>query len=118
MVLGYLQNESKRFEVSVTNRIQVIKEHSDVGQWQYVASKDNPADHASRGLLEKIGIKLISGFNGPSFFWKDTNERPASGKIPEVDSNNDAEIKRVAVVNIVGQKQDICQLWSHKFQVG
>ena len=34
-----LQNESKRFKVFVANRVQIITEHSDVGQWQYVASK-------------------------------------------------------------------------------
>ena len=51
VVLGYLQNESKRFKVFVASRIQIIKEHSDVGQWQYVASKDNSADHASRRII-------------------------------------------------------------------
>ena len=104
VVLGYLQNESKRFKVFVANRIQIIKEHSDVGQWQYVASKDNPADHASRGIIGKKRHKIDQWFNGPSFLWKETNEWPPSAKIPEVDSNNDPEIKRVAVVNMVGQK--------------
>ena len=51
MVLGYLQNESKRFKVLMAKRIQIIKEHSDLGQWQYVVSKDNPADHASRVII-------------------------------------------------------------------
>ena len=110
VVLGYLQNESKRFKVFVANRIQIIKEHSDVGQWQYVASKDNPADYASRGIIGKKRHKIDQWFNGPSFLWKDTNEWPPSAKIPEVDSNNDPEIKRVAVVNMVGQKQDILSI--------
>ena len=110
VVLGYLQNESKRFKVFVANRIQIIKEHSDVGQWQYVASKDNPADHASRGIIGKKRHKIDQWFNGPSFLWKDTNEWPPSAKMPEVDFNNDPEIKRVAVVNIVGQKQDILSI--------
>ena len=33
VVLGYLQNESKRFKIFVANSIQIIKEHSVVGQW-------------------------------------------------------------------------------------
>ena len=94
----------------MANRIQIIKEHSDVGQWQYVASKDNPADHASRGIIGNKRHKIDQWFNGPSFLWKDTNEWPPSAKIPEVDSNNDPEIKRVAVVNMVGQKQDILSI--------
>ena len=110
MVLGYLQNEPKRFKVFVANRIQIIKEHSDVDQWQYVASKDNPAHHASRGIIGNKRHKIDQWFNGPSFLWKDTNEWPPSEKIPEVDSNNDPEIKRVAVVNMVDQKQDILSI--------
>ena len=90
--------------------IQIIKEHSDVGQWQYVASKDNPADHASRGIIGKKRHKIDQWFNGPSFLWKDTNEWPPSAKIPELDSNNDTEIKWVAVVNMVGQEQDILSI--------
>ena len=53
LVPGYLQNESKRFKVFVENRIQIIKEHPDVGQWQHLASKDNPADCASREIIGK-----------------------------------------------------------------
>ena len=58
MVLGYLWNESKRFKVFVASRIQIIKEHSDVGQWQNVASKDNPADHASSGIIRNKRQKI------------------------------------------------------------
>ena len=54
--------------------------------------------------------KIDQWFNGPSFLWENTNEWPLSAKIPEVDSNNDPEIKRVAVVNMVGQKQDILSI--------
>ena len=77
-----------------------------MGQWQYVASKDNPADHTSRGTVGNKRHKIYQWFNGPILFWKDTHEWPPSAKIPEVDSNNDPEIKRVGVVCMVGQKQD------------
>ena len=110
VVLGHVHNESKRFKVFVANRIQIIKEHSDVGQWQYVASKYNPAYHASRGIIGEKREEIDQWFNGPSFLWKGTNEWLPSAKIPEVDSNNDPEIKMVAAVNMVGQKQDILSI--------
>ena len=78
-----------------------------MGQWQYVASKDNPVDHASRGIIGNKRHKIDQWFNGPSFLWRDTNEWSPSAKIPELDSNKDLEIKRVAVVNVVDQKQNI-----------
>ena len=43
------------------------------------------------------------------FFGK-TNEWPPSVKISEVETNNDPEIKRVGVVNMVGQKEDILSI--------
>ena len=109
VVLGCLQNESKRFKLFVANRIQIVKEHSDVGQWQYVASKGNPANHVSRKIIGNKRHKIDQCFNGPSFLWNDTNEWSSSAKIPEVDSNNHPEIKRVAVANIVGQNKIFCQ---------
>lgn len=50
VVLGYINNEAKRFQVFVANRIQRIRSSTKPEQWAYVASEDNPADHASRGL--------------------------------------------------------------------
>ena len=55
---------------------------------------------------------MVSWFK---FLWKDTNEWPPSAKIPEVDYNNDPEIKRVAVVKKVCQKQDILSTLESRF---
>lgn len=70
VVLGYVNNEARRFHVFVANRIQRIKESTDSSQWRYVASEENPMDHASRGLKAK---ELIASnwFTGPSFLWCD-----------------------------------------------
>ena len=106
MVLGYLQNESKRFKIW----IKIIKEHSDVGQWYCVVSEDNLANHGSREIIGSKRHKIYQLFNGLSFLWKLTNEWPPSAKIPEVDSSNDSETIRVAVVNMVGQKQEILSI--------
>ena len=98
----------------MVNRIKVIKKHSNVGQWQYVASQGNPADHASREIIGNKRHKIDQWFNGPSFLWKYTNEWHPSAKIPEIDSNNDPEIKMVAVVKMVGQKLDFQVGWRWK----
>ena len=47
VVLAFIRNEAKIF---VANRIELIKEHSDDCQWFYINSKQNPANHASRGI--------------------------------------------------------------------
>ena len=50
VVLGYISNDSKRFQVFVANRVQQIRNVTSLEQWNYVESEDNPADDASRGL--------------------------------------------------------------------
>lgn len=49
VVLGYLNNEARRFHVFVANRVQRICETTDPTQWYYIST----ADHASRGLKVK-----------------------------------------------------------------
>ena len=44
VVQGYFYNDAKRFKIFVVNRVQLIRENSDVNQWMYVDSRSNPAD--------------------------------------------------------------------------
>ena len=49
-VLRYIRNESTCFKTFVANRINVIREGSDMTQWNVVNSNNNPAYIAFRGL--------------------------------------------------------------------
>lgn len=53
----------------VANRVQTIREDSDPSQWQYVDTKSNLADHASRGLTASR-IEDSNWFTDPEFLWK------------------------------------------------
>ena len=55
-------------KIFVGNRIELIKEHSDECLWFYVSSKQNPADHASRGIGICNQNKVKSGFLVQSYF--------------------------------------------------
>ncbi len=43
-VLKYIKNENKRFKTFVANRVTTIREVSDVDQWRYIPTAQNPAD--------------------------------------------------------------------------
>ena len=47
VVLGYISNESKTFKLFVADRVELIKDYLDKGQWHYISSKQNPVDYAS-----------------------------------------------------------------------
>lgn len=96
VVLGYINNDARRFHVFVANRIQRIKSTTDPKQWRFVCSKDNPADHASRGLMVDQ-LVASNWFTGPDFLWE--RELPTGDvKVGEV-SDNDPELRTVHVLN-------------------
>ena len=47
VVLGYINNDSRRFKIFVANRVQFIRDNTDIEQWHYISTHDNPADDAS-----------------------------------------------------------------------
>ncbi|KAG1925738.1 hypothetical protein F2P79_025333 [Pimephales promelas] len=95
VVLGYINNEARRFHVFVANRVQQIRTSTETSQWRYVASEQNPADHASRGLT----VKELMGsnwFTGPSFLWQ--RELPKEDiNVGEIN-DGDPELKRAQVL--------------------
>ncbi len=95
VVLGYINNDARRFHVFVANRIQQIRTSTEPSQWRYVASDQNPADHASRGLTVKE-LTESNWFTGPSFLWQ--RELPKEDiKVGEVDEG-DPELKKTQVL--------------------
>ncbi|XP_013386926.1 uncharacterized protein LOC106156278 [Lingula anatina] len=67
VVLGYVNNDAKRFHVFVANRIQQIREVSQPSQWRHVKSSDNPADIASRGTGVTELLQNEQWWSGPDF---------------------------------------------------
>ena len=104
-VLRYIANERQRFHIFVANRVQLIRDHSHPNQWKYVATKENPADDASRGLN---GLALLEGqrwLEGPEFLWKPENEWPQQpstlGQVPD----DDPEVRKVTTSSAVSINQ-------------
>lgn len=96
VVLSYINNDARRFQVFVANRIQRIKASTRPEQWVYVASEDNPADHVSRGLTAQQ-LKKSNWFTGPEFLWQ--CELPARELKVGVIEDEDPELRRTVVCN-------------------
>ena len=76
LVLQYIENEDKRFQTFIANRVAVIHEASSPSQWHYVESATNPADDASRGLSADELVKSDRWRFGPDFLWCDECDWP------------------------------------------
>lgn len=96
IVLGYVNNEAKRFHVYVANRVQQIRDVTNPSSWLYVSTELNPADHASRGLTASQLLQGTNWLTGPLFLWKSGTFLPE--KIEEFQvTESDPEVRKAAV---------------------
>ncbi|CAB3251377.1 unnamed protein product [Arctia plantaginis] len=67
VVLAWLYQHPSRWKTFVANRVSEILTTLDTQHWHHVASKENPADCASRGIApQELSITSI-WVNGPDF---------------------------------------------------
>lgn len=67
IVLGWLSTEPRRLEQFVRNRVTEIQEVTAGQTWNYVPSKSNPADLASRGAKAAYISTSTLWWSGPDF---------------------------------------------------
>ena len=104
VVLGYIYKEARRFHVFVGNRVQLIREATDVRSWGYVDTQNNPADDSSRGLdCSKISANH-RWFSGPEFLYQSENQWPKNSEV--LVDENDTEVRKVKKVRAVYIKEN------------
>ena len=75
VVLGYIANETRRFYVYVTNRVERIRKSSSPSQWCYVSTQHNPADLATRPIKAK-DLENSMWLHGPQFLYQQSQSEP------------------------------------------
>ena len=68
VVLGYISNESRRFYVYVSNRVERVRKSSSPEQWFYLLTQKNPADLATRSVQAQ-NLKDSIWHSGPRFLY-------------------------------------------------
>ena len=68
-VLRHINSKKAMFHTFVANKILFICDNSQIGQWRYVPTNFNHADHASRGLGINKFLECNSWKLGPKFLW-------------------------------------------------
>ena len=93
VVLGYIANETRRFYVYVSNRVQRIRRSSHHDQWNFVPTEQNPADHATR-FVSADRLVHTNWFTGPAFLYK-SEESLLKNTYDLVDPQSDPDIRPV-----------------------
>jgi hypothetical protein len=88
VVLGYINNESRRFHIFVANRVQEIRDSTLPVNWRYINMDQNPADYASRGMSVNELQNNSLWWKGPPFLVSGPlplpKEHPVSPQDPEL----------------------------------
>ncbi|XP_028418887.1 uncharacterized protein LOC114544440 [Dendronephthya gigantea] len=66
-VLLWIRGRGREFLSFVANRVGLIQNHTSPEQWQYIGSRDNPADLCSRGSSSTQLISSELWWQGPQF---------------------------------------------------
>ncbi|XP_075530085.1 uncharacterized protein LOC142563417 [Dermacentor variabilis] len=114
VVLGYIHNETRRFFVYVSNRVERIRSSTRPDQWHYVPSDMNPADLGTRSVpaAQMAGSTWLTG---PDFLYRQEHcSQVLKGKFDLVDADSDTEVRPQA--NVLATSVDVKQLGSKRFE--
>ena len=75
-VLWWVKGYSRQFKPFVANRIGEIQTSTNPDKWRYVPTKENPADHLTRGTTLMDLSQLKVWWEGPTFLSDDKSNWP------------------------------------------
>lgn len=116
-VLRYIENESRRFQTFVANRVSKIHDASKPSQWRYVSTNLNPADDTSRGLTATEILENERWLMGPAFLRKSIEHWPSQDLSNSEIQENDPELKKaVTPLVMAANKNDIQNTMCKRFE--
>ncbi|XP_071948684.1 uncharacterized protein [Antedon mediterranea] len=110
VVLGYIQNVATRYQMFVGNRVQQIHDQTDVDDWHYINSLDNPSDEASRGLTTLKFLTTSKWIGVPDFLKQDGELKCLRQNAVDEEATKlvSTEFKRsFAVTAVITSKNDV-----------
>jgi hypothetical protein len=113
VVLGYINNQTRRFFVYVANRVSRIRNSSTPEQWNYIPTDLNPADSATRSLTP-AQMESSAWLVGPSSICSKEESDSDTSQYPLVDPG-DKELRPEVVTMITSVEQSSWLQRSQRF---
>lgn len=113
VVLGYIQNRTRRFYTYVTNRVEKIRRSTNPSLWAYVRTDLNPADVATRSV-HAFEMENSPWLHGPASL-PPNKPCPVEVPYPLVKPDEDKEIRPVVCALSTSIKTNNL-LGSHRFE--
>lgn len=102
VVLYWMRKELCQLKMYVANRVQKIRENTDMNNWFHVRSEQNPADLISRGLNAMELVPNELWWSGPPWLRKPEDEWPTPLQLTKGELHEaNTEIKQTMFVGAV-----------------
>lgn len=114
IVLGYINNTTRRFYVYVANRVARIRKSTKPEQWHHVGTDQNPADHGTR-FIPAAHLQHMSWLSGPEFLRQpDADVSVEVESFELVEPSKDEEIRPQVTTLVTRVTEQL--LGSHRFE--
>lgn len=104
IVLAWIKGEASRWKIFVSNRVQQIQQILPSKHWSYVATNDNPADCASRGIKPSELKMHKLWWNGPKWLGEPHEKWPNANK--EFETKLEIRPKVITTMNITANESN------------
>ena len=98
-VLQWIRTDPRTYKTFVMNRLGEISEETDISEWRWVSSRENPADDATKWSSDVLQNNS-RWFIGPSFLRKNENEWPIQNKKDKPADVDCDEVRKNVICNI------------------
>jgi hypothetical protein len=113
-VLSWLKVPHDKFKVFVSNRIHKVITLLPDCHWDYISSRDNPADCASRGVFPTDLVHHKLYWHGPEILYRDVLDGPTLSR--DINIENLPELKIVSPATLVTKTSDTLEPeWYSRF---
>ena len=92
-VLRWIKREPRTFKIFVANRLSEIRENTHAKEWQWIPTRDNPADDATRLATGALN-KNSRWFLGPSFLRDQESQWPKENFVNFDENADSSELKQ------------------------
>ena len=113
VVLGYIRNQTRRFYVYVSNRVEIIRRSTSPEDWRYVPTHLNPADCATRSV-KASHLTTSQWLTGPNFL-RDRKEPETQEVNDSVEVTEEDPEVRPSVRAFATEKPTNCVIESIRF---
>lgn len=96
IVLAWLQGHPNKWTTFVANRVAKIQELTQPEIWNHVATKDNPADCATRGVMPSDLSEHPLWWTGPRWLHYAKDQWPTK----KIKHSTDAEVKHISTLTV------------------